>query len=225
MLTDPKKRKWIVLIAVVLLFVLLSALLLSQIDLKTFFISYGGYLNADIEHKAALFEQIVGGICTGATTFIALFITIRHENRKNRESWEKEKRQESERRLWAVKPVLNLDVQAVSTLRTGQIDPYNFILTLGTEKYHVYVNLLIKNAGNGDCRSIKLMNSKYTIKEIPKSEQVETKLFFSGLSSISEEKSLDLSFQYMDVYGTVYTQTFSSCLNLKDNTFIVKMDH
>lgn len=225
MFKDSKKRKWVLVVVGMILLTLLIGRLLSQIDFKAFFIDYGGYLNADIEHRASLFERIVGGICTGATTFIALLITILHENRKNQKTWEKEKKQEAERRLWSVKPILNLESRAVSTLRTSQINSGEIVISLGNKNQHVYVTLIIKNVGNGDCRDIKLMNSNCEINQIVKSGQKELKLFFSGLPNNPKKKAINLFFQYVDIYGTSYTQAFKCSLDIQNRTFSVKMQN
>lgn len=225
MFKDPKKRKWFLVVASIILSTLLLGHFLSQIDLKAFFIDYGVYLNSDIEHQVSLFERIVGGICTGATTFIALLITIRHENHKNQETWEKEKKQEAERRLWSVKPILNLESRAVSNLRTSQIDSGEIVISLGNGNQHLYVTLIIKNVGNGECRDIKLMNSNYEINQIDKSDQKELKLFFSGLPNNLRKQAVNLVFQYVDIYGTSYTQAFKCSLDIQNRFFNIKMQN
>lgn len=215
---DSKKIKWILIVVTVI--IIFSIVLFN---LKGFLIDYNSYLAADIEHRAVLFEKVVAGVCTGLTTFVALFITIHHENYKNRKTWEKEKEQEHERRLWSVKPFLTLESSRVSTLRTAKIPPNALVINLGSGRLSVYVTLTITNIGNGECRKIKLLNSNLDIEQIAKSSSHQLQLYFTGLPDNPTNKDVRLSFQYVDIWGTKCTESFICYLDFQKRIFRIEL--
>lgn len=90
-----KRKKTIYIVGVFILILLLSVILYRTrilSGISVFLENYIKFVNTDIELQAKLFENIIGGICSGAVTFGALLITILYENKKDRTFWERERK-------------------------------------------------------------------------------------------------------------------------------------
>lgn len=216
-----KNRKWIRYLLVVLLigfFLFFLHFKLWGANFVTFITEYQIYLTHNPEHRADLFEKIMGGIFTGLTTFFALFITIIHENRKNREIWKKEREEEEKRRLWEIQPVLNLNVVSISAARRGTEYLRKDVINVGKGDKYIYLIISIKNRGNGECKNIYLNNKAFSISQLGNGEEKEFPLYLVGVEENQSSQKVKIEFAYQDVFGHYYIQKFSleGDLALKD---------
>lgn len=158
-----KKLIWGIIIT---LFTIVMVVLIKEKVVQEFLQSYWLYLSKNIEHQAKLFESAIRGLCAGMVTFGALFITIKHENNKERKRWDMERKKEKEERLLSVRPFLNIECQNVSMLRSGKIENIEDCMVVGAGEYHRYVKIHISNQGFGKCNKIFFGNKRCSINQL-----------------------------------------------------------
>ena len=190
-------------------------------NFEIFVIEYTAYLSQAPEHRANLFESIIGGIFTGLTTFLALFITIIHENKKNKETWEKEREREVKRRLWEIQPVLNLSIHSISAARKGLDDNKKDVINIGEGDKYIYLKMSIENRGKGECRNIYLNKECFSISQLG-IEVREFTLYLDGFKDETFTKNIKFYFTYQDSFGHHYIQNFilKGDFSLKDSSEI-----
>lgn len=181
-------------------------------DIQNFFTNYVTYINGDIERQAKLFENIIGGLCAGGVTFGALFITILHENKKDRIFWERERQKDREERLLSVRPFLNIEVKSVSVVRMGKCDEEKDFVKIGHGMKFQYAHILLANHGYGKCRKIMLDGHECSISQLDKDQEEALNIFFIGLEDETNEKNFDVIFVYDDIFGNSYLQQFGCYL-------------
>lgn len=178
-----------------------------------FFEKYQTYVTADIEHQADLFENIIGGICGGIVTFLALYLTIKHENKKDQRNWKNERIRAKEERLLSVRPLLNIQCQRVSSIRNEKYDNNEEQIVLGKGKYHRYVKISISNQGFGKCNRIYLEDRKCSVDHLDVGEEKDLTIFLVGLDLDSQPGNFSMTFRYQNIFGNIYTQKFLCFLN------------
>ena len=196
----------IVLISIVMLFTKGKACL-------TFFEKYQTYVTTDIEHQAELFENIIGGICGGIVTFLALYITIKHENKKDQRNWKNERIRAKEERLLSVRPLLNIQCQRVSSIRNEKYDSNGEQIVLGKGKYHRYAKISISNQGFGKCNRIYLEDRKCSVDHLDVDEEKDLTIYLVGFDLESQPSKFSMTFRYQNIFGNTYTQKFLCSLN------------
>lgn len=171
------KRKRISYIIKIFLFIFVLGVILYKTrtveKFSIFLADYIKYINMDMEHQAKLLESIVGGICAGAVTFGALFITILHENKKDRIFWEREREKEKENRLLAVRPFLDIEVKSVSSIRTEKSDKDKDYVTIGEGIQFQYAHIILSNNGYGKCKGIELDGHKCSVYQVDIDDKYE----------------------------------------------------
>lgn len=210
------KRKKIIYIVGSFIFIFVIGVILYRTgiirEFSTFLEDYIKYINADMERQAKLLESIIGGICAGVVTFGALFITILHENKKDRIFWEREKKKEKEDRLLAVRPFLNIEVKSVSSTRTGKID--KDYVTIGGGTQFQYAHIILANNGYGKCKGIELDGHRCSVCQLDIDDKRELDVYFIGMEN--DEVAFPLIFCYKDIFGNAYLQQFTC--HLKSNS-------
>lgn len=184
-------------------------------DIQSFLNEYKGYINSDAEHRAELFESIVGGICSGIVTFAALFITIQHENNKDRRLWEREREQERKERLLSVRPFLNIEVKAVSNVRNGRCDVDKDYVIIGSGKRFIYADLLIANNGYGKCERILLDGRVCSVNYLEVKEEEEIRIYFTNLDDQKTFIEFEMFLSYENVWGNFYSQEYKVYLDVE----------
>jgi len=174
---------------------------------SVFLVDYIKFVNTDMEHQAKLLESIIGGICAGAVTFGALFITILHENKKDRIFWEREREKEKEDRLLAVRPFLNIEVTSVSSTRTEKIDKDKDYVMIGEGIQFQYAHIVLSNNGYGKCKGIELDGHKCSVYQLDIEGKRELDVYFIGIGN--DEVPFPLIFCYKDIFGNSYLQQFT----------------
>ena len=204
------KRKKIF-IAGILMFVFALSIILQRMgilnEFSVFLDDYINFINTDIEHQAKLFESVIGGICAGAVTFGALFITILHENKKDRIFWERERKKEKEDRLLTVRPFLNIDVKSVSSIRTEKIEKEKDYVMVGEGIQFQYAHIVLSNNGYGRCKGIEIDGHKCSIYQLDIEDKQELDIYFIGIKN--NEVEFPLIFCYKDIFGNLYLQQFA----------------
>lgn len=208
-------KKLKILVGCIIVIVALGGMLYSTgiwSDFQIFFTDYATYINGDIERQAKLFENVIGGLCTGGVTFGALFITILHENKKDRIFWERERQKDREERLLSVRPFLNIEVKSVSVVRTGKCDEEKDFVEIGQGTKYQYAHILLSNHGYGKCRKIMLDGRECSISQLDKDQEEELNIFFKGLEDEINDKNFEVIFVYDDIFGNSYLQQFGCYL-------------
>lgn len=204
-----KKEKIIYVVGILIFIFALSIILYRMGILKDFSIFWGDYIkfiNTDIEHQAKLFESIIGGICTSIVTFGALFITILHENKKDRIIWEREREKGKEDRLLMVRPFLDIEVKSLSSTRTEKIDKEKDYVIVGEGIPFRYAHIVLSNNGYGKCKGIELDGHKCSIHQLGIDDKRELDVYFIGIEN--DEVVFPLIFCYNDIFGNSYLQQF-----------------
>lgn len=209
-----KKTVYTVVFSIIILFIIYKYVPWSNIGI--FICNYKSYLKEDVGNQISLFESIIGGICTGITTFGALFITILHENKKNRETWEKEKEKERELRLWSILPVLNLKTGSMSAVRNGRIKEETDMFQIGNGDKYVYVKMSISNTGNGNCRNLNLERGVCSVRQLSKGEEISVNMYFYGLDDDEGKIDFEMIFNFQDDLGNAYLQLFNCHMNVNN---------
>lgn len=217
-----KNRRLIYIVIIFGILILISFRLIPWSNIEIFISDYKTYLKSDIQNQISLFESIVGGFCAGLTTFGALLITILHENKKNRETWEKEREKEREQRLWDIIPVLNLEAASVSAIRNGKNYHEANMYQVGNSNKHLYVTMSMSNTGNGNCRNIDLEKGVCSVNQLSKDEEKIIKIFFNGLESNQKEIKFDMIFTFQDDLGTEYSQLFNCHIKIDERIMKIK---
>lgn len=217
-----KNKRLICIIIISIILLIISFLLIPWSDIKIFIFGYKNYLMADIKNQISLFESIVKGVCAGVTTFGALLITILHENKKNRETWEKEREKEREQRLWDIIPVLNLEAASVSAIRNGKDYHEANMYQVGNGNKHLYVTMSMRNTGKGNCRNIDLKKGTCSVNQLSKDEEKSIKIFFNGLEGNQKEIKFDMIFTFQDDLGTEYSQLFNCHIKIDERIMKIK---
>lgn len=205
-----KKRRIIYIVCIIIFILALSVILNMKVFLKGTFAFLGDYIryiNADIEHQAKLFENIIGGICAGGVTFGALFISILHENKKNQMFWERERKKEREDRLLSIRPFLNIEVKTVSTTRTEATEIKEDFVLVGQSDSFQYAKVILANNGYGKCKDIELDGRKCSVNQLDVNGQQELQIFFQGIQD--GENEFEMIFCYKDIFGNTYLQSFT----------------
>lgn len=203
------KKRIIYIVCIFILALIVVSFLYMKGILKESFVFLGDYIdyiNSDIDHQAKLFESIIGGICAGGVTFGALFISILHENKKNRMFWERERRKEREDRLLSIRPFLYIDVKTVSSARTGTIDRKEDVVIVGERNSYRYANIVLSNNGYGKCKDIELDGHKCSVGQLDVDDKKELQIFFQGMQD--SENEFEIIFFYKDIFGNAYSQNF-----------------
>lgn len=206
-----KKRISWVIVVLILLFMIGVLLYKTGIlcSFQLFFGDYVTYVNNDIEHRAELFESIIGGLCAGVVTFGALFITILHENRKNRIFWERERQKEKEERLLAVRPFLNIEIKSVSAVRNENCDKEKDFIIIGAGEKYQYAHIVLSNHGYGKCKKVMLGGLECSINQLDVNEECELDVYFKGLKNSTSDTEFTMFVEYQDIFGNAYLQRFS----------------
>lgn len=173
---------------------------------------YVVYIDGDIEHKAKLFESIIGGMCSGAMTFGALLITILHEKKKDREFWKRERNKDKEERLLSVRPFLNIEIKSVSGIRNGRFDEDSDYIIVGQGTKYQYAHVSLANHGYGKCRKIMLDGRECSVKQLDKEQEEELDIYFKGIVDNDGDLNFEMFFVYDDIFGNKYLQKFRCCL-------------
>lgn len=205
-----KNRKRIIYICILIFALVLFIFLYKKFFLnKTiiFLKDYIDYINLDIAHRAKLFEGIISGICAGSVTFVALFISISHENKKNKMFWERERKKEREDRLLSIRPFLNIGVRNVSSARTGLISDIQDVVIVGEANNYQYASVFLSNDGYGKCIDIQLDGHKCSVSQLDVGDKQELKIYFQGIQD--EESEFQIYFGYKDIFGNAYLQCFT----------------
>lgn len=200
-------------IAIGIIFAILTILALIKVNFfQGFLWEYQTYLSKDIEHQAKLFESIISGISGGAVTFIALYITIKHENKKEEIRWQKERKKAKEERLLSVRPFLNIECTKLSISRGNRHEERIDSIKVGNGKYHRYAQVRISNHGYGKCNKICLGGNKCSIEQLDVDEEKNLTIYFLGFMAENITSNFDITFSYQDIFGNKYTQVFSCVL-------------
>lgn len=182
---------------------------------------YIKFINTDIEHKANFFESIIGGICAGVVTFGALFITILHENKKNRIFWEREREKEKEDRLLAVRPFLDIEVKTVSSIRAEKIIKDKDYVIIGNGIQFQYAHIVLSNNGYGKCKGIELDGHKCSVYQLDIEDKRELDIYFIGVENC--EVTFLMNFCYKDIFGNSYSQQFTCHLKSKSKELNIEI--
>ena len=185
-------------------FILLIIIILSQ----GFWIDYKVYLSTDIKNQAKLFESVVNGICEGIVTFTALYITIKHEDKKERIRWQNEKNKVKSNYILSVRPFLNIDFKSLSINRSDKHESNGNTIKIGDGEYYRYATFYLANRGNGDCKKILLENRECSVKQLEVNEKKELVIYFEGIEGGDYICDFILTFSYQDIFGNKYTQEF-----------------
>lgn len=205
-----KNKKIIYIVGSFIIIFVVGAILYRTGTVKkfsVFWVDYLKFINTDMEHQAELLENIIGGICAGAVTFGALFITILHENKKDRIFWEREREKEKEDRLLAVRPFLNIEVKSVSSTRTEKIDKDKDYVMIGEGIQFQYAHIVLSNNGYGKCNGIELDGHKCSVFQLDIEDKRELDIYFIGIGN--DEVPFPLIFCYKDIFGNWYLQQFT----------------
>lgn len=219
-----KNRKKIIYICIfIFILVLLVFLYTKFLGEKTaaFFKDYIEYINLDMEHRAKLFESIIGGICAGGVTFVALFISILHENKKNQMFWERERKKEKEDRLLSVRPFLNIEVKNVSSARILPINRKEDFVIVGETNRYQYANVVLSNHGYGKCKNIELDGQKCSVSQLDVDGKQELKINFIGIQD--GENEFEMFFCYKDIFGNAYLQRFNCKIEIGSKELIIEI--
>ncbi|MCI9127920.1 MAG: hypothetical protein HFG28_12200 [Eubacterium sp.] len=218
-----KRKKIIYILGSCMIVFVLSAILYKTGTVRkfsAFLVDYMKYINMDMERQAKLLESIIGGICTGIVTFGALFVTILHENKKDRIFWEREREKEKEDRLLSVRPFLNVEVINVSSARTEKIHKDKDYVIIGEGSQFQYAHIILSNNGYGKCKGIELDGHKCSVYQLDVDDKRELDIYFMGIEN--DEVSFLLIFCYKDIFGNSYLQQFTSYL--KSNSKELNID-
>lgn len=200
-------------IAIGIIFAVLTILALIKVNFfQEFLCKYQTYLSKDIEHQAKIFESVISGICSGAVTFIALYITIKHENKKEEIRWQKERKKAKEERLLSVRPFLNIECTRLSIIRGNRHEENIDSIKVGDGKYHRYAQICISNHGYGKCRKICFEGNKCSVEQLDVDEEKNLTIYFLGFMAENITSNFDMTFSYQDIFGNKYTQVFSCVL-------------
>lgn len=216
-----KKKTIFLIVSVVIIVIIIFTILLNATgkltNFRTFFEVYRTYLSSDVEHQVILFETILGGICAGTVTFLSLFITILHENKKDRLFWERERRKDKQERLLSVRPLLNLESKAVSVIRNGNETGAKDFVNIGKGQYHQYATIKMSNNGYGKCKRITLDGRACSISQLDIEEIKELNIYFFGLDNDgAAETNFQMVFGYQNIFGNSYLQIFECYLKGKE---------
>lgn len=192
-------------------------------NIQIFFDEYIAYVNGDIERQAKLLESIVGGLCAGGVTFGALFITMLHENKKDRIFWERERQKAREERLLSVRPFLNIEIKSVSVSRMGKCDEERDFVEVDQGKRYQYAHVVLSNHGYGKCRNIMIDGHECSINQLDKDQEKELDIFFKGLEDNIDGRNFEMIFIYDDIFGNSYLQQFGCYLKSESKELVVEM--
>lgn len=219
-------KKLIILIGGLIFFVTFGRILYGTgiwSSIQIFFDEYIDYVNGDIEHQAKLLESIIGGLCAGSVTFGALFITILHENKKDRIFWERERQKAREERLLAVRPFLNIEIKSISVPRLGKCDEERDFVEVDQGRRYQYAHVVLSNHGYGKCRNIMIDGHKCSINQLDKDQEKELDIFFKGLEDNIDSKNFEMIFIYDDIFGNSYLQQFECYLKSESKELEVEI--
>lgn len=207
--------KKIICICCMILLLLLGIILYNTQDwrkVQSFLDNYIAYVNTDIEYQAELIKSIIGGLCTGGMTFGALFITISHENKKDRLFWEREKQKNREERLLSIRPFLNIEIKSVSGSRMGKCDEERDFVLVGQGRRYQFAHIVLSNHGYGNCRRIRIDGHECSISQLDKDQEEELDIYFKGLEDEVNDNNFEIIFIYDDIFGNSYLQKFKCYL-------------
>lgn len=211
---EVKMKRKITCLVAILLVCFFIAVVIKKTDSWNIFMQfvkeYSRYINSDIEHKAQLFESIISGISGAVVTFGALFITIQHENKKDRIFWEKEREKDREERCLAVRPFLNVEIKSISGIRTGKFDEEKDFVLVGQGNKYQHAKILLSNQGYGTCKRIMIDGRNCSITQLEKEQGEEIDIYFKGIEDNNSQ--FELFFSYFDIFGHTYLQQFDCCL-------------
>lgn len=219
-------KKLIILVKCLIFLVVIGGILYGTgiwSNIQSFFDEYIAYVKGDIDRQAKLFESIVGGLCAGSVTFGALFITILHENKKDRIFWERERQKGREERLLSVRPFLNIEIKSVSVARRGKCDEERDFVEVGQGKRYQYAHVALSNHGYGKCRKIMIDGHECSINQLDKDQEKEIDIFFKGLEDNIDGKNFEMIFIYDDIFGNSYLQQFRCYLKSESKELDVQI--
>lgn len=218
-----KRRK--ILVVILLIFVVVLILQFTGVwsRLCGFMNVYISYINADIARQADLLESILGGVCTGMVTFGALFITILHENKKDKIAWERERQKDKEERLLSVRPFLNIKVDSVSGIRSDNYTEVKDYVTVGKGNHYLYAHIQLTNQGYGVGRKISIDGHECSIQQLGKDQEGKMKLYFKGIEDDAEDIDFQLVLICEDIFGNKYSQIFKCQLMCKSRELNVEI--